>query len=58
MKKKKTERPARPGRPLPAYTEYTHAGMRRDSVRPVVRTPVPDDESVVEEMHWVMENKK
>ena len=41
MKKKKTERPARPGRPLPAYTEYTHAGMRRDSVRPVVRTLSP-----------------
>lgn len=44
--------------PVPARTEYTHAGMRRDSRRPVTGTPVPNDESVVEEMHWVMENQK
>lgn len=59
MKKEKkitTTTPAAP--PLPAHTQYTNAGMRRDKVRPVVHTPLPDEDSVIEEMQWVMENQK
>lgn len=44
--------------PIPARTEYTHAGMRRDRRRPDTGAPAPDDESVEEEMRWVMENQK
>lgn len=57
--KKQDEPSARKQRgPAPARTEYTHAGMRRDSRRPDTGAPVPDDQSVEEEMRWVMENQK
>lgn len=46
------------GKKVPVKTVSTPAGMRRDRVRPVTRTPLPDEESVREEMHWVMENQK
>lgn len=58
MSKQDKKSQAKNQAPAPARTEYTHAGMRRDSRRPVTGTPVPNDESVVEEMRWVMENQK
>lgn len=58
MKKEHKASKVQSGRPVPVHTDYTHAGMRRDSVRPVVHTPLPNEESVTEEMHWVMENQK
>ena len=36
----------------------TSAGRRKDRVRPLTHAPLPDEQSVREEMHWVMENQK
>ena len=58
MKKQDETSPGKRKGPAPARTEYTHAGMRRDGHRPDTGAPVPNDESVEEEMRWVMENQK
>ena len=42
----------------PVKTVCTSAGMRKDRVRPLTHAPLPDEQSVREEMHWVMENQK
>ncbi len=46
------------GKKVPVKTVCTSAGMRKDRVRPLTHTPLPDEQSVREEMHWVMENQK
>ena len=43
---------------VPVKTVCTSAGMRKDRVRPLTHAPLPDEQSVREEMHWVMENQK
>ena len=43
---------------VPVKTVCTSAGMRKDRVRPLTHAPLPDEQSVREEMHWVMENQQ
>ncbi|WP_458862636.1 hypothetical protein [Acidaminobacterium chupaoyuni] len=54
----KNEKPKVHPAPIPAETKITHAGMRRDRIRAKSRGPMPDESSVIDEMHWVMENQK
>ena len=54
----KNKQPPTQPKKIPAKTVCTPAGMRRDRVRPLTHAPLPDEQSVRDEMHWVMENQK